>query len=234
MEYLKIKNWDKWQTYRSDRGQPPWIKIHRRLMRNVEWVSLSDAERGQLVAIWLLGADHNGVIPASPEIIKKLCFMSEPLNISKFKKLGFIENGWRQSDAKVTPTCHTKSRSRSRGDKSKEDTKSSNPPPYEQIISDLNDVTSRSFSLKCEKTKTLIKSRWREGYRLEDFKYVHRVKFREWSKDVKMTKFLRPETLYGTKFDGYRNQPEPHPLTGEVSDITIENLERTEGWENEK
>ena len=92
MKYLKIVNWDKWQTYRKDRGQPPWIKIHRRLLRNPEWVSLTDAERGQLVVIWLLAADHDGVIPASPEIIQKLCFMSEQPNLNKFIGLGFIKD----------------------------------------------------------------------------------------------------------------------------------------------
>lgn len=102
MDYLKIKNWDRWQTYRKDRGQPPWIKIHRRLMRNPEWVSLSDAERGQLVVIWLLAADHDGVIPASPQLIQKLCFMSKPPDLNKFTDLGFIENGWRQRDVNVT------------------------------------------------------------------------------------------------------------------------------------
>jgi len=93
MDNLKIANWAKWQSYRSDRGQPPWIKIHRRLMRKIEWVGLSDAERGQLVAMWLLAADHDGVIPTSPDMIQKLCFMSEPPNINKFTDLGFIENG---------------------------------------------------------------------------------------------------------------------------------------------
>ena len=90
MEYLKIRNWDKWQTYRSDRGQPPWIKIHRRIMRNPEWISLSDAERGQLVSIWLLAADRDGVFPASVELIQKICFMTSELNINKFIELGFI------------------------------------------------------------------------------------------------------------------------------------------------
>jgi len=99
MEYLKIKNWDKWQTYRADRGQPPWIKIHRRLMRDPEWVSLSDAERGQLVGMWLLAADRDGVIPASTELIQKLCFMESEPNINKFIELGFVC----QNDAKLTP-----------------------------------------------------------------------------------------------------------------------------------
>jgi len=104
MEYLKIRNWDKWQTYRADRGQPPWIKIHRRVMRNPEWVSLSDAERGQLVAIWLLAADHDGVIPASPEVIQRLCFLDTIPNLNKFTDLDFIEDGWRQDDVKMAST----------------------------------------------------------------------------------------------------------------------------------
>ena len=100
MEYLKIRNWDKWQTYRKDRGQPPWIKIHRCVMRNPEWVSLSDAERGQLVGMWLLAADHDGVIPASPELIQKLSFMEDIPNINKFIELGFIED----NGVRLTPT----------------------------------------------------------------------------------------------------------------------------------
>ena len=101
MEYLKIMNWDKWQTYRKDRGQPPWIKIHRRLMRNPEWVSLTDAERGQLVSMWLLAADHDGVIPASAPLIQKLCFMSDEPNLNKFTDLEFIEDGWRHDGVKL-------------------------------------------------------------------------------------------------------------------------------------
>lgn len=99
MEYLKIKNWSRWQSYRSDRGQPPWIKVHRCVMRNPEWVELTDTERGQLVSMWLLAADSNGLIPSSPKLIQKLCFMNSPLKLNKFIELGFIC----QSDAKTTP-----------------------------------------------------------------------------------------------------------------------------------
>jgi len=104
MEYLKIRNWDKWQSYRKDRGQPPWIKLHRRLLRNPEWVSLSDAERGQLVCIWLIGADHDGVIPASSGCLQKLLYLSRPPNLNKFISLGFLENGAPSLDANMTPT----------------------------------------------------------------------------------------------------------------------------------
>uniref|UniRef100_A0A6H1ZZ28 Uncharacterized protein n=1 Tax=viral metagenome TaxID=1070528 RepID=A0A6H1ZZ28_9ZZZZ len=103
MEYLRIRNWERWQTYRKDRGQPPWIKIHRRIRLNPDWVELSDAERGQLVAIWLLAADKDGAIPASPSTIQKLCFMTKEPNLNKFTDLGFIEEGWRPGDAGMAP-----------------------------------------------------------------------------------------------------------------------------------
>jgi len=90
MEHLTVSNWDKWQSYRKDRGQPPWIKIHRCVMRCPEWVMLNDAERGQLVAIWLLAADHNGVIPASDRLIKKLCHMETLPPVKYFIELGFL------------------------------------------------------------------------------------------------------------------------------------------------
>jgi len=62
-------------------------------MRHIEWVSLTDAQRGQLVAIWLLGADHNGVIPASPSIIKKLCHLDTEPDLKLFMEHGFIDDG---------------------------------------------------------------------------------------------------------------------------------------------
>ena len=104
---IKIRNWKKWQSYRGDRGQPPWIKVHRALMRDPNWVTLSDALRGQLVALWLLAADRNGVIPASPELIKKLCFMDAEPDLNVLAEKGFLVGAIppqrRQADAIETP-----------------------------------------------------------------------------------------------------------------------------------
>lgn len=98
MQTVRIRNWDKWQSYRRDRGQPPWIKIQRALIRDPQWVALSDAQRGQLVAIWVLAADRDGVIPASPSLLQKLCYMDSEPDINLFMDHGFIER-----DATVTP-----------------------------------------------------------------------------------------------------------------------------------
>jgi biopolymer transport protein ExbD len=90
-------------------------------MRNPEWVVLSDAERGQLVAIWLLAGDHDGAIPASPELIQKLCYMSELPDLNKFTDLGFIENGWRQHDVDVASSRRQDVTPKAEAEKSRED-----------------------------------------------------------------------------------------------------------------
>jgi len=100
--YLHIANWDKWQSYRSDRGTPPWIKVHRKLMSNPQWAMLSDAEKGQLLSLWIVAADKNGEIPSSPTILKKICLLDKNPNINKFIELGFILSNGKQDDANMT------------------------------------------------------------------------------------------------------------------------------------
>ncbi len=103
---VRIKNWDKWQTYRSDRGTPPWIKIHRNLLSNSDWAELSDAEKGQLVSMWIVAADKAGALPDDPNIIRKICLLDNTPDLNKLKKLGFIDvtrlSKRRQHDAPET------------------------------------------------------------------------------------------------------------------------------------
>lgn len=80
--------------------------------------------------------------------------------------------------------------------------------PYVEIVTYLNNVASKNYRPSTSKTKKIIKERWGEGFRLEDFKRVIDIKTKEWINDEKMDKFLRPDTLFGTKFEGYLNQKE--------------------------
>ena len=77
--------------------------------------------------------------------------------------------------------------------------------PYKEIIDYLNSKTGKNYRDNVQKNKSLIKARWSEGYRLEDFKQVIDNLFKDWS-GTKYAKYLRPETLFGTKFDSYLNQ----------------------------
>ena len=76
---------------------------------------------------------------------------------------------------------------------------------YKEIIDYLNSKTGKNYRDNVQKNRYLIKARWSEGYRLDDFKHVIDNMVKDWS-GTKYAKYLRPETLFGTKFDGYLNQ----------------------------
>lgn len=73
------------------------------------------------------------------------------------------------------------------------------------IIEYLNENAGTNYKSKSVKTQTLIKARLNEGFTVEDFKNVIDNKVREW-KRTEWEKYLRPETLFGTKFESYLNQ----------------------------
>lgn len=76
---------------------------------------------------------------------------------------------------------------------------------YVGIVSYLNESTGKNYRATTPKTRTLIRARFKEGFKSEDFKKVVDNKVAEWQGDQKMSRFLRPETLFGTKFESYLN-----------------------------
>lgn len=87
------------------------------------------------------------------------------------------------------------------------DTMSGKPDdtPYKEIINYLNDKTNKAYRHTSKKTKSLIKARYNEGFTYEDFITVIDTKVDDWQ-NSNMSKFLRPETLFGPKFEGYLNE----------------------------
>lgn len=77
---------------------------------------------------------------------------------------------------------------------------------YTSIIDYLNAVCGTAYRASSAKTRSLIHARLAEGFTENDFRKVIDKKHCEWGNDPKMVKFLRPETLFGTKFESYLNQ----------------------------
>lgn len=77
--------------------------------------------------------------------------------------------------------------------------------PYEDIINYLNTVANTNYRCTSNKTRSLIKARCTEGYNIEQFKIVIDKKVAEWT-GTEWEKFIRPETLFSNKFEGYLNQ----------------------------
>lgn len=89
--------------------------------------------------------------------------------------------------------------------KDKKANKTGGEIPYQEIIDHLNNKIGTSYKPGAKDTQSKIKARWVEGYRLEDFKSVIDGRARVWLKDPKMADYLRPPTLFGTKFESYLN-----------------------------
>jgi len=83
-------------------------------------------------------------------------------------------------------------------------------------IAYLNQVANKRYKF-VDKTKRLLLARFKEGYTLEDFKQVIDIKTAEWKDSPEFSKYLRPETLFGSKFDGYLNQ-KPKNIKGKSED----------------
>ncbi len=76
---------------------------------------------------------------------------------------------------------------------------------HKQIVDYLNEKNGSDFRHTTDKTKRCINARLKEKYTFDDFKKVIDKKVLQW-KNTDMAKYLRPETLFGTKFEGYLNE----------------------------
>ena len=89
----------------------------------------------------------------------------------------------------------------------------------ELIINDLNNRLGTKYSTKSTISSKLIATRMSEGYSVQDFFTVHEKKCKEWKDDSTMSMYLRPETLYSNKFEGYLNQIVREPKSDNLNKV---------------
>lgn len=78
---------------------------------------------------------------------------------------------------------------------------------YGEVVDYLNLRAGTRYRSTSEDTRKHIRARIDDGYSLDDFKAVIDRKVAEW-KGTEWEKFLRPSTLFGSKFESYLNQRE--------------------------
>lgn len=77
--------------------------------------------------------------------------------------------------------------------------------PYQDIIQYLNQKVGGQYKSRSKQNQKWIRMRWNEGFRFKDFVAVIDCKLEDWHGQTQQ-KYLRPETLFGNKFEGYLNQ----------------------------
>ena len=87
-----------------------------------------------------------------------------------------------------------------------------------EIIAYLNESLGTLYKPSSGYIKTLIHARMAEGFTVDDFKTVIYKKIKEW-RGTDNAKYLRPQTLFGTKFESYLNQIDTPSRTQEYDAI---------------
>lgn len=73
----------------------------------------------------------------------------------------------------------------------------------EAVIGYLNGRCHTQYRANSQRTKGFLNARLREGFTRDDFFAVIDFKAAEWGEGSSMRQYLRPETLFGPKFEGY-------------------------------
>ena len=88
---MKIKNWSKFQHFKDRR--PPWIKLYRDLLDDIDWHQLDPLASKVLVMCWLIASEDDGKIPDTKTLAFRLR-MSEKQTSDCVTKL----NHWLEHD----------------------------------------------------------------------------------------------------------------------------------------
>ena len=109
------------------------------------------------------------------------------------------------SHVAVHTGSHTENENEDTNEDTNEDAKANkNEEIHSEVIGYLNIILDTKFKAT-ETCKGFINARVKEGATIEDFEKVIDKKHKDW-KGTTMAKYLRPQTLFGTKFDSYLNE----------------------------
>ena len=126
--------------------------------------------------------------------------------LKKFEKEGYIEfltsgSKGKESTLKITIKQQLFNNNVTTLSKKKEN----NNNIYSLVIDYLNKKASTNYRATTKNTQSFINARVKEGYTVEDFKKVIDSKSKEWL-NTDFEKYLRPATLFGSKFENYLNE----------------------------
>ncbi len=101
-----------------------------------------------------------------------------------------------------------------------------------EIVDYLNLKTHKSYKWDSKDTQKHINARLNDGFTIDDFKKVIDNKSSKWL-DSDMEQYLRPSTLFGSKFESYLNEKTNNQSKKETEEEWFERMER-EAKEMEK
>ena len=75
---LRIKGWEQFQHFKDRR--PPWIKLYRDLLDDIQWHELPAQSAKILVMLWLIASENDGYLPDAKTLAFRLRCTEKVLN----------------------------------------------------------------------------------------------------------------------------------------------------------
>lgn len=91
MQYITVRNFEKFQHYRDGSRQPIWIKLYNKLLDNYDFNLLPDSAKYHLIGIWLLASRNNNRVPADSKWLANHLNATDDVDIKLLAKSGFID-----------------------------------------------------------------------------------------------------------------------------------------------
>lgn len=87
VQFLGVKNWDQFQHY--GKRNPPWIKLHRAILDDYAFCSLTDAAKGHLMLLWVYASQNDGQVPIDVSFLERK-LSCQNLDLQVFIDAGFL------------------------------------------------------------------------------------------------------------------------------------------------
>jgi len=105
----------------------------------------------------------------------------------------------------------------------------SSKPDSVLVLKYLNDSLDTKYKTTTKAHIANINARLKEGHSVEDLKAVVNAKKLEWGNNPSMAQYLRPQTLFGNKFQGYLKATKT-TQPRDLNQITGGFEQKPEGW----
>lgn len=89
MLIYRIRNWAKFQHFKDRR--PPWVKLYRDVLDDMEWHDLDPAASKVLVMLWLIASEDDGKLPDAKKLAFRLRMSEEGVTDALSKLSHWLE-----------------------------------------------------------------------------------------------------------------------------------------------
>lgn len=183
----------------SGREQHAWPFIRSRINRDLERIEISRVN-GRKGGRPKKTAPEPVLSAPVPEVLPE-----EPLPAEEPEDIPGKPEETQENPEEPNETIKNKNKKKKKNKNKKEYILSdSDRSASDRIVAYLNDQAGTGYRPTTPATQRLIRTRMGEGFTEGDFRRVIENQCKLW-RGTDMSRYLRPETLFGTKFEGYLN-----------------------------